>query len=196
MRVCCECEWTLSALNVTLPCSYIIENGVCYLTIAERSYPKKLAFQYLEDLQREFDRQNRAVVETVARPYYFIKFGTWQHAKWEIGLQLRKHRTGSYIEEGFVPGHASVATPEEPALSQWLRYMSAVFALSFTRNPTSITSLLCRLPCRYLHPENKEAVHGHTNAAEHRQAERRVDWGAANNDPQYPGRAGDWREAW
>ena len=108
----------MSALNVTLPCSYIIENGVCYLTIAERSYPKKLAFQYLEDLQREFDRQNRAVVETVARPYYFIKFGTWQHAKWEIGLQLRKHRTGSYIEEGFVPGHASVATPEEPALSQ------------------------------------------------------------------------------
>jgi vesicle transport protein SEC22 len=55
--------------------SYIIETGVCYLTMCDKSYPKKLAFQYLEDLQREFDKQNRSQIETVARPYAFIKFG-------------------------------------------------------------------------------------------------------------------------
>jgi len=33
---------------------YIIDNDVCYLTLVEKSYPKKLAYQYLEELQREF----------------------------------------------------------------------------------------------------------------------------------------------
>ncbi|CAI5524425.1 unnamed protein product [Closterium sp. Naga37s-1] len=56
---------------------YIVEGGVCYLTLCERSYPKKLAFQYLEELQREFEKVNRSQIETVARPYYFIKFDTF-----------------------------------------------------------------------------------------------------------------------
>lgn len=54
---------------------YLIEAGVCYLTLSERGYPKKLAYQYLEELQREFHHQNQNQVETVARPYAFIKFG-------------------------------------------------------------------------------------------------------------------------
>ena len=64
--------------------SYIIEGRVCYLTMCDRSYPKKLAFQYLEDLKNEFERVNGNQIETAARPYAFIKFGmvpefTWQH---------------------------------------------------------------------------------------------------------------------
>lgn len=55
--------------------SYIIEGGVCYLTVCEKAYPKKLAYQYLEDLQKEFEKVNREQIETVARPYAFIKFG-------------------------------------------------------------------------------------------------------------------------
>ncbi|MBA0658682.1 hypothetical protein Goklo_010866 [Gossypium klotzschianum] len=53
---------------------YIIEGRVCYLTMCDRSYPKKLAFQYLEDLKNEFERVNGAQIETAARPYAFIKF--------------------------------------------------------------------------------------------------------------------------
>lgn len=56
---------------------YIIEGGVCYLTLCDRAYPKKLAYQYLEDLQREFEKVNRTQIETVARPYAFIKFDTF-----------------------------------------------------------------------------------------------------------------------
>merc|ERR1719337_220965 len=56
---------------------YTVERGVCYLTLSDRGYPKKLAYQYLEDLQREFAAQNGAAVETVARPYAFIKFDTF-----------------------------------------------------------------------------------------------------------------------
>jgi hypothetical protein len=48
---------------------------VCYLTLCDRSYPKKLAFQYLEDLKNEFEKVNGSQIETAARPYAFIKFG-------------------------------------------------------------------------------------------------------------------------
>jgi predicted transcriptional regulator len=48
---------------------------VCYLTMCDCSYPKKLAFQYLEDLKNEFERVNGNQIETAARPYAFIKFG-------------------------------------------------------------------------------------------------------------------------
>ncbi|CAK9179844.1 unnamed protein product [Ilex paraguariensis] len=54
---------------------YIIEGRVCYLTMCDRAYPKKLAFQYLEDLKNEFERVNGSQIETAARPYAFIKFG-------------------------------------------------------------------------------------------------------------------------
>jgi vesicle transport protein SEC22 len=56
---------------------YMIEGGVCYLTLTDRGYPKKLAYQYLEDLQKEFTNQHgHDSIETVARPYAFIKFDT------------------------------------------------------------------------------------------------------------------------
>ena len=54
---------------------YLIEGDVCYLTLVEKAYPKKLAFQYLEELQSEFSRLYGEQIEGVTRPYAFIKFG-------------------------------------------------------------------------------------------------------------------------
>ncbi|ESQ50908.1 hypothetical protein EUTSA_v10023085mg, partial [Eutrema salsugineum] len=56
---------------------YIIEGRVCYLQMCDRSYSKKLAFQYLEDFKNEFKRVNGPNIETAARPYAFIKFDTF-----------------------------------------------------------------------------------------------------------------------
>ncbi|KAM6585426.1 hypothetical protein CsatB_012428 [Cannabis sativa] len=57
---------------------YITEGRVCYLTMCDRAYPKKLAYQYLEDLKNEFERVNGVgQIETAARPYAFIKFDTF-----------------------------------------------------------------------------------------------------------------------
>lgn len=61
---------------------YLIRDGVCYLTLTASSYPKRLAFLYLdeladifvEDLAREHSDQWRSQIETAARPYQFIKF--------------------------------------------------------------------------------------------------------------------------
>ena len=59
---------------------YIIDNDVCYLTLVEKSYPKKLAYQYLEELQREFFSLYGREIEQARRPYAFIKFGQHPHA--------------------------------------------------------------------------------------------------------------------
>lgn len=54
---------------------YLIERGICYLCLTERSYPKKLAFAYLEELEKEFGEKYGSEVGGVARPYAFVKFG-------------------------------------------------------------------------------------------------------------------------
>lgn len=40
-----------------------------------QSYPRKLAYEYLEELANEFGRLYGPQVDAVARPYAFIKFG-------------------------------------------------------------------------------------------------------------------------
>ncbi|GAM19218.1 hypothetical protein SAMD00019534_023930 [Acytostelium subglobosum LB1] len=57
--------------------AYIIENDVCYLCLCERSYPKKLAFHFLEELYKEFDTSYGAEVALAKRPYHFVKFETF-----------------------------------------------------------------------------------------------------------------------
>lgn len=52
-----------------------MEMGVCYLALCDKSYPKVLAFQYLEELQKEFNASYGTEVGSVARPYAFVKFG-------------------------------------------------------------------------------------------------------------------------
>ena len=54
---------------------YVIEEGVVYMTLADKGYPKKLAYQYLEELQREFKRAHGADVATFSRPYAAVSFG-------------------------------------------------------------------------------------------------------------------------
>ncbi|RWS07301.1 vesicle-trafficking protein SEC22b-like protein [Dinothrombium tinctorium] len=61
---------------------YLIDNGICYLVMCEKSFSKRLAFSYLEDLQNEFVSQYGSRVNTVTRPYSFIEFDTYiQKAK-------------------------------------------------------------------------------------------------------------------
>nr|TKS04452.1 hypothetical protein D5086_0000141770 [Populus alba] len=54
--------------------SYLIGNGVCFMTLCDSSYPRKLAFHYLQDLQKEFEKLDNSLVEKITRPYSFVKF--------------------------------------------------------------------------------------------------------------------------
>eukprot|EP00472_Partenskyella_glossopodia_P007773 CAMPEP_0197517260 /NCGR_PEP_ID=MMETSP1318-20131121/2248_1 /TAXON_ID=552666 /ORGANISM="Partenskyella glossopodia, Strain RCC365" /LENGTH=211 /DNA_ID=CAMNT_0043066677 /DNA_START=39 /DNA_END=671 /DNA_ORIENTATION=- len=48
---------------------YIIEMSVVYMTIAEKSYPKGLAFQFLEDVHQRFTTDHGRAIPTYDRPY-------------------------------------------------------------------------------------------------------------------------------
>ena len=55
--------------------SYLIADNVVYLVIADKSYPRKLAFSYLDELAKEFATSYGAKVDTVRKPYAFVGFG-------------------------------------------------------------------------------------------------------------------------
>lgn len=58
---------------------YLIQQNICYLTLTEHSYPKRLAFLYLEEVADAFleylssTHDGLQVIETTARPYAFIQ---------------------------------------------------------------------------------------------------------------------------
>jgi vesicle transport protein SEC22 len=74
-------------------CSYMIEFGVCYLTVCDKTYPKRLAFSYLEELQKEFNEKFGHEVDTAARPYAFVKFGKTEAKRVEGQGRDGKRRT-------------------------------------------------------------------------------------------------------
>ncbi|KAH3764786.1 R-SNARE protein, Sec22-family [Pelomyxa schiedti] len=78
---------------------YIIQNGVCYLTLCDNSYPKKLAFSYLEELQKEFDTCYGADVRTAERPYAFIKFDSFIQKTKKLYLDTRSQRNMEKVAE-------------------------------------------------------------------------------------------------
>ena len=61
---------------------YIIENNICYLVLTDKSYPKRLAFLFLEEIHESFIEELRDehgeewqnTVETIGRQYAYIKF--------------------------------------------------------------------------------------------------------------------------
>jgi vesicle transport protein SEC22 len=55
-----------------------------YLTIADKSYPRKLAFLYLDELAREFWNSYGAKVETARKPYAFVGFGTFKYSPFGV----------------------------------------------------------------------------------------------------------------
>ncbi|KAJ1735902.1 SNAP receptor [Coemansia biformis] len=57
---------------------YLLDQGVCYLCICDKQFPRKLAFSYLDELSREFYMSYGGEVEKPSlRPYAFIKFDTF-----------------------------------------------------------------------------------------------------------------------
>lgn len=56
-------------------------DSVVYLTITDKSYPRKLAFSYLDELSKEFERSyGTQVASRSLRPYAFVGFGAYHRA--------------------------------------------------------------------------------------------------------------------
>jgi len=56
---------------------YLLENRICYLCLCEKTFSKRLAFSYLEELSIEFQQQYGHRLYTVTRPYSFIEFDNY-----------------------------------------------------------------------------------------------------------------------
>ncbi|KAI9574493.1 Longin-like domain-containing protein [Boletus coccyginus] len=56
---------------------YLLADNVVFLTIADKSYPRKLVFSYLEELSKEFSSSYGSKVESVRKPYAFVGFDTF-----------------------------------------------------------------------------------------------------------------------
>ncbi|XP_021764877.1 25.3 kDa vesicle transport protein-like [Chenopodium quinoa] len=53
----------------------LVACGVCFITLCDSSYPRTLAFHYLEDLRHELEKfQSDQLMDKITRPYSFFKF--------------------------------------------------------------------------------------------------------------------------
>ncbi|GLC45562.1 SNAP receptor [Pleodorina starrii] len=97
---------------------YLIDGGVCYLTLTEKGYPKKLAFQYLEELTNEFGRLYGQQVHTVSRPYAFIKFDTFIQKTKKLYLDTRTQRNMSKLNDDLAEVHSIMTRNIQEVLGQ------------------------------------------------------------------------------
>jgi len=44
----------LKAIHKFFSLSYLIDQTICYLTLTEKTYPKRLAFLFLEEIAKDF----------------------------------------------------------------------------------------------------------------------------------------------
>jgi vesicle transport protein SEC22 len=65
--------------QLTVLCSYLIKDDVCFLCICDKSYPRKLAFTYLADIATEFTTtySSQQYNSPNLRPYAFVEFDTF-----------------------------------------------------------------------------------------------------------------------
>ncbi|XP_027933858.1 25.3 kDa vesicle transport protein isoform X1 [Vigna unguiculata] len=54
--------------------NYLVENGVVFIVLCESTYPRKLAFHCLQDIQKEFEKFDKTLIGKITRPYSFVKF--------------------------------------------------------------------------------------------------------------------------
>ncbi|XP_068196881.1 vesicle-trafficking protein SEC22b-A [Antennarius striatus] len=71
---------------------YLIAQGVCYLFLCEATFPKKIAFAYLEDLHSEFYDRYGGRMPVVVRPYSFIEFDTYIQKTKKTYVDIRARR--------------------------------------------------------------------------------------------------------
>jgi len=53
-----------------------VEKKICYIALSDSSYPRKLLFNYLQNLNKELDKlDEKALIQKISKPYSFIRFG-------------------------------------------------------------------------------------------------------------------------
>ncbi|KAI9477671.1 SNAP receptor [Coemansia sp. RSA 1290] len=79
---------------------YLLDQGICYLSICDKSFPRKLAFNYLDELAKEFNMSYGSEAQKPSlRPYAFIKFDTFIQKTKRIYEDSRTQQNLSKLNE-------------------------------------------------------------------------------------------------
>ncbi|XP_065181485.1 vesicle-trafficking protein SEC22b-like [Sycon ciliatum] len=73
---------------------YIVADNVCYMALCEKTFSKRMAFSYLEELREEFSNMHSTQVASAQRPYAFIEFATALQRLKKPYVDSRAHRSG------------------------------------------------------------------------------------------------------
>ena len=97
---------------------YLIDGDVVYLTLVEKAYPKKLAFQYLDELSKEFNSLYGTQIEGVTRPYAFIKFDTFIQKTKKLYMDTRTQRNIERLNADIAEVHSIMTRNIQDVLGQ------------------------------------------------------------------------------
>ena len=61
---------------------------IIYMCICDSTYPRKLAFSYLDELSKEFSQSYGDKVQSASRPYAFMGFGESRLDACRLGSKL------------------------------------------------------------------------------------------------------------
>jgi len=67
--------------------------------MADKSFDKRLAYAYLDELQKEFTSLYEGQIETVKRPYFFIRFDTFIQKTKKIYMDTRAGRNLQMLKD-------------------------------------------------------------------------------------------------
>ena len=97
---------------------YVIEGDVIYLVLVEKAYPKKLAFQYLDELSKEFNSLYGPQIDQVTRPYAFIKFDTFIQKTKKLYMDTRTQRNIERLNADIAEVHSIMTRNIQDVLDQ------------------------------------------------------------------------------
>jgi vesicle transport protein SEC22 len=83
----------------------LLANGVVYLTMCEKGHSKKLAFAYLEELQREFNTLHGDKVATASKMYQFISFDSFMNKTKKIYASSRTQENLDFLNKELTDVH-------------------------------------------------------------------------------------------
>jgi len=105
---------------------YLLRENMCFLTLCEASYPKRLAFLYLEEigdgfvqeLTKEYGDRWRSAVDTAARPYQFIKFDPYIQKKQREFVDPTSRQNATKLNEDLNDIHSIMKKNIEEVLNR------------------------------------------------------------------------------
>ena len=88
------------------------------MTLTDKQYPRKLAFQYLDELSKEFSSLYGNQVDSATRPYAFIKFDTFIQKTKKLYLDTRTQRNITRLNADLAEVHSIMTKNIQEVLGQ------------------------------------------------------------------------------